>query len=71
MENLNELLNELVKDKYDLWGYVKDYLTDFNDNFVGEPCSEIIEEVLDYVDDGLSLDDTLEQIHKVCDNMFG
>lgn len=35
---------ELVFDGY--YDYVREYLTDYNDNFVGEPCAEIIEEVL-------------------------
>ena len=78
MDNFNEEIygvydgeDSEVGDKWDLWDYVRDYLTDFNDNFVGEPCSEIIEEVLEQVDDCISIDEMIKEIHEICDNMFG
>lgn len=78
MDNFNEEIHGVydgedseVGDKWDLWDYVRDYLTDFNDNFVGEPCSEIIEEVLEQVDDCISIDEMIKEIHEICDNMFG
>lgn len=57
--------------KWDLWDYVKDYLTDYSDNFIGVPDSEIIEEVLNQVDDDISEEEMIKQIEEICENMFG
>ena len=56
--------------KWDLWNYVEDYLTDYSDNFVGAPDSEIIEEVLEEVDDDLSEKEIIKQIEEICSNKF-
>ena len=58
-------------DKWDLWDYVKDYLTDYSDDFIVVPDSEIIEEVLDQVDDDISEEEMIKQIGEICENMFG
>lgn len=38
----------------ELRGLIIEYLTDYNDNFVGEPDEEIVDEVLDVVQEKLS-----------------
>lgn len=39
-----EKLSNFVEDYRD---YVIEFLTDYNDNFIGIPCTEIVDEVLD------------------------
>ena len=37
--------------KQELFNLVKKLLTLYNDNFVSEPCDEIVEEVIEYMDE--------------------
>lgn len=61
---------------YDLWNYVVDYLFDYDDNFDGVPCDEIVEEVLDKVGKTIeyntdtSIDEMISIIDAVIDDMM-
>ena len=59
-------------DRYEYADYVREYLTDFNDNFIGCPDTEIVNEVLGYVDMGrhLTHNGIINQIHEICDRLF-
>lgn len=60
-------------DRYEYADYVREYLTDYNDNFIGEPCQEIIEEVLVCIDMRryLTHEGVINEIHSICERMFG
>lgn len=54
----------------DLYDIVREMLTDYNANFVGEPCSEIVQEVVECIDDGIADDEVCDAIQYVISNMF-
>ena len=60
-------------DRYDWADYVREFLTDYNDNFIGEPCTEIVDEVLGYLElhEGITDDQIIDAIDTICYEMFG
>ncbi len=55
----------------DLYDIAKGILTDYNDNFVGDPCQEIVEEVVSYIEDtDITESQAREQIEEIAHNMF-
>lgn len=61
---------------FNLYQVVRELLTGYDDNFVSEPCEEIIEEVVEEVEEileseeGLTEDEIMEIINEVIDNLF-
>lgn len=51
---------------------IKLYLTNYNDNFVGPPVPEVIEEVMERLQQKEfdSVRDALDEIERVCSEMF-
>ena len=61
--------------KWDLYQLVRELLTDYNDNFVGEPCQEIIEEVVGYLQEdldngGIDDDEIIDHAYEIIGNLF-
>ena len=55
----------------DLYDIARAQLTDYNDNFVGEPCTEILDEVVGYVTDHrISYEQAEEAISDIIHNLY-
>lgn len=54
----------------DLHQLVRELLTDYNDNFIGEPDEEIIEEVIECIDPTIEEDQLVEHIEEILDRLF-
>ena len=49
---------------------VCEMLTDYNDNFIGEPCEEIVQEVVECIDDGIADNEVCDAIQEVISDLF-
>lgn len=54
----------------DLYQLVRELLTDYNDNFIGCPDSEIVEEVVECIDTTVSEDQLVDHILEIVDRLF-
>ena len=55
----------------DVYQLVRDLLTDYNDNFIGCPDSEIVEEVVECIDPSIGIDELVDHILEIVDRLFG
>ena len=54
----------------DLYQLVRELLTDYNDNFIGCPDSEIVEEVVECIDTTIDEDHLVDHILEILDRLF-
>ena len=54
----------------DLYQLVRELLTDYNDNFIGCPDQEIVEEVVECIDTTIDEDHLVEHILEIVDRLF-
>lgn len=56
--------------KIDLHQLVRELLTDYDDNFVGAPDEEIIEEVIECINPSINEDQLIDHILEIISNLF-
>lgn len=56
--------------RFDVYQLVRELLTDYNDNFIGCPDSEIVEDVVECIDPTIGEDQLVDHILEIVSRLF-